>query len=151
MLEIERYVIEDTRNELRQEWTASFACWEARCSPTDHFTPEQCIEIYHKWGYSSDDSDEENEGFMLTTLSNDQMEALNDGLWTEDSWADAIGLWRRLHEEQKQRWEMKAGFSTQASRGVFSRHATLMKKHFGLEVHISHTHLNGKFPERWLD
>ena len=56
---IEDHIVEDTRRELREEWEASFMCWEGRCAPADHYTPEECFHSYRGYMRKRDGFDEE--------------------------------------------------------------------------------------------
>ena len=134
---IEDYLLETTRDELRQQWTASLICWTNRCSPADHITLEERIELYYDF-FDGPDHDEADLPIYLTELNDKQLEDLNDALLKTSSSEDP---YRWLHEDRKEDWLAKTGSPTAPSRGIFSRHASLMKRHFGLEIHISHTQL----------
>lgn len=48
--EIEKYLIEDKRAQLYEEWFSQFKCYETQCSPADHFDKEQCADIFFDGG-----------------------------------------------------------------------------------------------------
>lgn len=56
-------------------------------------------------------------------------------------------VWSDLHRQVKDHWELKTGEPTTPSRGIFSEQEGLFRKHFGLEIHISHTYLDRNKPE----
>lgn len=52
--------------------------------------------------------------------------------------SDEIDIWIGTHYERNHNWEKRVGIRGAARRGLFSKHEDLIKKHFGLEVWISH-------------
>ena len=129
---IEGYLIDNARFRLRQDWSESFMCWKNSCSPSDHLTSEARVDGYRSLFDGYEDLRLPSDA---TELDDNQLSDLNEALWEVYSGSP----YQDVHEDRKWDWLAKTGLPTTASRGLFSRYASLMEKHFGLELHISHT------------
>lgn len=100
----------------------------------------------------------------IKTLTREQMELVNEELENEGMDSDDDDFfeldddnkpeWQDRHEWRKEAWCDKTKALMESSGGLSSIHEELLRAHFGLEIHISHTTtLRDKnvISDRWID
>ena len=153
---IEDYLTQQTRSELRTEWSTSFACWENHCYTYEHLQPHERLLAYQ------DICDEDREydevmselarvGHEAIELSSKQLEFLDFRLHCDLQFqnGDKEVEWKPAHEAMQKDWTSKTGSPTLRSRGFFSKHYALFKKHFGIDVAVQHSRWRAGCMDRW--
>lgn len=129
---IESCLMQAERDKLRKAWLQDFRCFELLCYPIDHFTPKQLKKLRVR--------------AKAEALAMDDASAVdpNDADAVLDSYLDdeeGFFQWFGTHQDRKEGWEARVGPECFANQGIFGTHADLVRKHFGLEVWVSHIRL----------
>ncbi|KAK5729538.1 hypothetical protein LTR17_011841 [Elasticomyces elasticus] len=177
LLLIEDFVIEARRdtNVWDDGWdpydTASnFACFESRCAPSHHWVePEDLWDDAHARTTECKSCQEAPEGLFsnkachnrCTKHTVDPCQACGTaGMGAEDCERSCLAAYEEnielvgqeleyswdAHEQQKSAWLERID---KTKKGAFLTHKKMLKQHFGLEVYLANTVVDGNNEERW--
>ena len=130
---VEDFLIAEERNRLLDAWTIDFKCYQMLCDPVEHLTEVQSAVLTLQAAQRKIPEEQHN---LLGRELNDKERVCVHLDFNPD-------LWRDIHWERCLAWGCRAGHPTAGRRGIFTKHNDLIKKHFGLEVWVSHVRLKG--------
>jgi hypothetical protein len=129
---IEDYILSEEQERLADAWRTDFKCFQLLCDPIDHLTPDQFAEyltLAERRKIPEDDNT-----FSMSEHPDDEERIAVHLDFNPDVWRDA-------HIERSSSWEERVGLPSAEMRGIFTKHSDLIKKHFGLELWVSHVRL----------
>ncbi|GIZ45186.1 hypothetical protein CKM354_000836600 [Cercospora kikuchii] len=130
---IERYMVQEKQEKLAPAWTREFRCWQNRCVPFDHVDDEEILDIYNNGAECDSDC---SDCVCCGTASSVSRKVRE---WVAEYFAMADwDYWREEHDLRSEAWLDRVGRPTQVSRGRFDGFSSILMKHFGLQVWISH-------------
>ena len=126
VLYIGDFLISTERTRLRDAWSIDFKCYQQLCDPMDHLTKDD-LKPFFEMAQRGD--------IPLGSTDHEVMD-LEDRVDTH--LGDDMDIWNDEHYRRGHRWEERVGMKGAARRGVFTANENIIKKHFGLEVWVSH-------------
>jgi hypothetical protein len=131
---IEDFLIIEERAKLLRQWSIDFRCYRLLCDPVDHVTKDQ-FKKYLKTARLDETMGEDPSTPRLSAKER----VLN-------YLVDEFGEWCDTHFDRQHSWQDRCGMQSAWRRGIFTQHEDILKKHFGLDVWISHVRLDD-YPE----
>lgn len=138
--EIEEIMMQQEREEIRNEWETDLLCYKDGCRPTDHLNEAECVELMKVVTY-----DETLDMDAVAKLDNFDEDEDEDEDWLNDKLTDERGCqysckashWEQTHEERARRWCDRVPYPPFWDPGFFIKFANLLQSHFRLEIWIS--------------
>lgn len=146
---IECYMADDEREDTLGPWVMSWLCFMATCDATDHYGTEELTRLHEHYFPRRILDDKGGSKHHLTA---EEMEDL-EGTFADDEYErfgevlPGIEYWRVRHDQLRRIWTRLVGEPGEEDRGFFSEKKHLIRKHFGLDVWMSHV----VHEERWYD
>ncbi|KAK3067778.1 hypothetical protein LTR53_015139 [Teratosphaeriaceae sp. CCFEE 6253] len=141
---IESHLVASERDETGYQWNVPSWRFEALCNPVDHYSGEQLVKLRsHHLGENGRGKGRGRQSDLSPHLTCEEREELNRCLTEADEWEEILpGLdcWRVRHDSERIQWGSD-------DRGFFTTHKAFIRKHFGVDVWISHD----IHPEPWHD
>ena len=131
---IEDFLTVEERAKLFRQWSTDFKCYRLLCDPVDHITNAQ-FKKYLKTARLDKTMGED----PSRPRASAKERVLNYLI-------DEFGEWCDTHFDRIHSWQDRCGMQSAERRGIFTEHEQLLKKHFGLDVWISHVRLED-YPE----